>query len=511
MVHVDRASSTPLEGVVAYVGVVTFAEGDDWVGVRLTGASVGLGNNDGSVQGVSYFKCPPSCGMFVRESALSKRSMTRTEELRVRREILASPKRASSSPGSVISIGAVAPASPSTPAARSTPRSTPRPRASPAILQSRRFEELRLRRKMETPRTGYMAPTAASSSPARSAHSMDPVTAPSTQEAPSKSEKIRTTPHFFSEHPSTPQSAAASQQVGASPAPQQTPRPFHNSPDKTLGMEVGTPGLSSPRRSTASPSPAASTVSSNHSGSPSTVRLDSNKSPVIRKTPDKSQSRLRVDTVTTRVSSPGGSKAALSKSPAASTVSGKSSGSPSTPSVRPRSDKSATTPQQTRETDTSKAALSVSAAASTVSGKSLGSPSTPAVRPKSEKSQKSRATPQVPPKFTRPSHTKKQSPSSRSPTARSRSTSNGSLGRVSQDKIVNDLEKELHHFREKFQEGEAESDSLRRKLAKAEDRAEEQKTKLHRALQDVKYYKAELDREKQFQEGTTYLNWRLPR
>jgi hypothetical protein len=47
-VHVNR-ENRQLEGVVAFLGSVDFADGDDWVGVRLTGSSVGLGKNDGTV------------------------------------------------------------------------------------------------------------------------------------------------------------------------------------------------------------------------------------------------------------------------------------------------------------------------------------------------------------------------------------------------------------------------------------------------------------------------------
>jgi dynactin 1 len=85
-VHVNR-ENRQLEGVVAFAGGVHFAEGEDWVGVRLTGSSVGLGKNDGSVQGTQYFECPPHSGLFVKNTAVSKRKLTRLEELRLRREL----------------------------------------------------------------------------------------------------------------------------------------------------------------------------------------------------------------------------------------------------------------------------------------------------------------------------------------------------------------------------------------------------------------------------------------
>ena len=71
-----------MEGVVAYVGLVHFASGTDWVGVRLTGPSASRGRNDGSVDGVRYFDTRgggggggggDTCGVFVRE-----RNVTRT-------------------------------------------------------------------------------------------------------------------------------------------------------------------------------------------------------------------------------------------------------------------------------------------------------------------------------------------------------------------------------------------------------------------------------------------------
>lgn len=85
-VHVER-DSQQLEGLIAYIGPVQFSDSSDWVGVRLTGASVGLGKNDGSVKGERYFQCGPNNGVFVRSSNLTKRTLTRLEELRLKREL----------------------------------------------------------------------------------------------------------------------------------------------------------------------------------------------------------------------------------------------------------------------------------------------------------------------------------------------------------------------------------------------------------------------------------------
>lgn len=91
------STNCTLEGVVADLGPTAFA-GGDWVGVRLTGTSSrGRGRNDGKVKGKRYFVCDKKCGMFVRRSAITKRSLNRIEELRLRREI-GSALLASSSP-----------------------------------------------------------------------------------------------------------------------------------------------------------------------------------------------------------------------------------------------------------------------------------------------------------------------------------------------------------------------------------------------------------------------------
>lgn len=77
-----------LQGVVAYLGKVQFAEGSDWVGVRLTGLSAGKGRNDGSVGGVRYFDGVGQLGgVFVRRGAVTRRTLSRLEELRLRREL----------------------------------------------------------------------------------------------------------------------------------------------------------------------------------------------------------------------------------------------------------------------------------------------------------------------------------------------------------------------------------------------------------------------------------------
>lgn len=53
-------------GRVAYVGRTSFA-GGQWFGVVLDEPR---GKNNGSVQGSTYFKCAPNCGLFVRGQQL---------------------------------------------------------------------------------------------------------------------------------------------------------------------------------------------------------------------------------------------------------------------------------------------------------------------------------------------------------------------------------------------------------------------------------------------------------
>eukprot|EP00585_Thalassiosira_rotula_P012446 CAMPEP_0196131176 /NCGR_PEP_ID=MMETSP0910-20130528/1285_1 /TAXON_ID=49265 /ORGANISM="Thalassiosira rotula, Strain GSO102" /LENGTH=2403 /DNA_ID=CAMNT_0041390619 /DNA_START=126 /DNA_END=7334 /DNA_ORIENTATION=+ len=61
-----------VEGVVAHLGPVKFARGDDWIGIRLTGSSVGLGRNNGSVKGVHYFDCGDKNGVFTKRNNVKR-------------------------------------------------------------------------------------------------------------------------------------------------------------------------------------------------------------------------------------------------------------------------------------------------------------------------------------------------------------------------------------------------------------------------------------------------------
>lgn len=143
-----------LEGIVVYLGSVQFDTGDDWVGVRLTGPSVGLGKNNGTVQGHAYFDCPPNCGIFVKTSNVEKRSLTRLEALRLKRELatsISSSSVATNTTASCETTPAKKSLVPSTPAKTTTSttiRTTP-PKESnePSAVKARaRLEDIRKRR-----------------------------------------------------------------------------------------------------------------------------------------------------------------------------------------------------------------------------------------------------------------------------------------------------------------------------------------------------------------------------
>ncbi|OUM69248.1 hypothetical protein PIROE2DRAFT_57604 [Piromyces sp. E2] len=57
-----KVKSTGLEGILLFIGKTEFKDGI-WYGIRLF--NEGQGKNDGSVNGVYYFDCPPSSGVFV--------------------------------------------------------------------------------------------------------------------------------------------------------------------------------------------------------------------------------------------------------------------------------------------------------------------------------------------------------------------------------------------------------------------------------------------------------------
>ncbi|KAJ3124990.1 CAP-GLY domain-containing linker protein 3, partial [Physocladia obscura] len=57
------------EGTLRFIGTTSFAAGE-WIGVELNQSEDR--NNDGKVDGVSYFECPPGTGVFVLRDAIVK-------------------------------------------------------------------------------------------------------------------------------------------------------------------------------------------------------------------------------------------------------------------------------------------------------------------------------------------------------------------------------------------------------------------------------------------------------
>jgi len=75
-----------VEGIVAHLGAVKFARGDDWIGIRLTGSSVGLGRNNGSVKGVHYFDCGDKNGVFTKRNNVKRQEREEVVESEEKKE-----------------------------------------------------------------------------------------------------------------------------------------------------------------------------------------------------------------------------------------------------------------------------------------------------------------------------------------------------------------------------------------------------------------------------------------
>ncbi|CAJ1959876.1 unnamed protein product [Cylindrotheca closterium] len=88
----DPITVLPDGGMPAMDGIVAFLdhpENPTKVGVRLTGSSIGLGDHSGSVDGIDYFECPLNSGLFCTPDQLEVRTLSRIEQLRLKRELAA--------------------------------------------------------------------------------------------------------------------------------------------------------------------------------------------------------------------------------------------------------------------------------------------------------------------------------------------------------------------------------------------------------------------------------------
>lgn len=140
-----------LHGIVAYLGPVDFSEqAQDYVGIRLTGSSVGFGKHDGVVNGKRYFEAGPNGGIFIRYSSgkISKRKLTRLQELQIKRELGALLNNNIGMTTTEASSDNIPGKNPNTPAAPSSSiDSVPTEEGSSTIAASRsRLDEIRKRR-----------------------------------------------------------------------------------------------------------------------------------------------------------------------------------------------------------------------------------------------------------------------------------------------------------------------------------------------------------------------------
>ncbi|KAG2229170.1 hypothetical protein INT48_001490 [Thamnidium elegans] len=65
----DRVQINSLHGIIRFIGTTKFKSGT-WAGIELD--CVGLGKNDGSVDGQRYFICPPNTGLFILANKVLK-------------------------------------------------------------------------------------------------------------------------------------------------------------------------------------------------------------------------------------------------------------------------------------------------------------------------------------------------------------------------------------------------------------------------------------------------------
>lgn len=186
---------TPLEGIISYIGPVPELssssnddDGDIFYGIRFTGSSVGKGMNYDhliSFQHLQerYFSCPVDSALFVPSSSssnvITKRTLSKLEALRLRRELLSSatatstattmssstslPTYTSAITGSN-STGPLGPLTPpressSIPLNETVSSATPTATSDLASAPKNRLEELRMRREALKIAKQQQAPT----------------------------------------------------------------------------------------------------------------------------------------------------------------------------------------------------------------------------------------------------------------------------------------------------------------------------------------------------------------
>ncbi|GAA6022674.1 hypothetical protein JCM11491_000560 [Sporobolomyces phaffii] len=125
-----------MDGVVRFIGQVDGKAGE-WGGVELSDEFAGRGKNDGSVKGVQYFACPPSCGLFLPLAKITAKPVpkpaatTRASKYAgMSARDLASRRTTLSSLSSSTAAAVESPPSPSKTPRRSLSPSKPAPRAS---------------------------------------------------------------------------------------------------------------------------------------------------------------------------------------------------------------------------------------------------------------------------------------------------------------------------------------------------------------------------------------------
>jgi hypothetical protein len=168
-VSVESSAAQALQGVVAHLGPVEFAVGtSDFVGIRLTGPSVGLGKNNGTVEDHNYFDAGSNSGLFVRYSSgkITKRKLSRLQELQLKREL--GIKSSTSTAAAAKSSSATA-STPTSKAPKTPGPAAGTPRAKPATGEGGNLNRLEaIRRRREEAAAATAAASAKASSAAAS-------------------------------------------------------------------------------------------------------------------------------------------------------------------------------------------------------------------------------------------------------------------------------------------------------------------------------------------------------